>query len=75
MAQGHADERGSSEYNMGLGENRAGAVRSYLTSYGITTDRVETTSYGEERPVSFNCNSDDNCHSQNRRVEWQVLSK
>lgn len=75
LAQGHADERGSSEYNMGLGENRSRSVRNYLTSYGISSDRIDITSYGEERPVSVNCGGDDYCHGQNRRVDWQVLSK
>lgn len=74
MAEGNADERGSSEYNMGLGENRAKAVRSYLTSYGISSDRIETTSYGKERPARPGC-GDDDCHAMNRRAEWQVLSK
>ena len=75
LAQGHADERGSSEYNMGLGENRSKAVKSYLTSYGIGSDRLDVTSYGEERPVRYNCAADDDCHGQNRRVDWQVLAK
>lgn len=73
-AEGHADERGSSEYNMGLGENRSKAVKNYLTSYGITSDRIDLTSYGEERPAQPNCAADD-CHQNNRRVEWQVLAK
>jgi peptidoglycan-associated lipoprotein len=75
MAEGNADERGSSEYNMGLGENRSRAVKNYLTSYGISTDRVETTSFGEERPVRSGCGNDDGCHQLNRRAEWQVLAK
>lgn len=75
MAEGNADERGSSEYNMGLGENRARAIKSYLTSYGISSDRIEVTSYGEERPARSGCGSDDACHALNRRVEWQVLAK
>jgi peptidoglycan-associated lipoprotein len=75
MAEGNADERGSSEYNMGLGENRAKAVKNYLTSYGISSDRVETTSYGRERPANSNCGEDDACHAKNRRVEWRVLAK
>ena len=74
MAEGHTDERGSAEYNMGLGENRAKAVKNYLTSYGISSDRIETTSYGEERPAQSGCNEED-CWSKNRRVEWQVLAK
>ncbi len=75
MAQGNCDERGSSEYNMGLGENRSRAVKNYLSSYGISADRVETTSYGEERLARSGCGSDDGCHQLNRRVEWQVLAK
>ncbi len=75
MAEGNADERGSSEYNMGLGDNRARAVKNYLTSYGISADRIETTSYGEERPVRTGCGHDDACHQMNRRVDWQVLAK
>ena len=75
LAQGHADERGSSEYNMGLGENRSKSVRNYLTSYGISLDRIDVTSFGEERPASYNCGNDDYCHGQNRRVDWEVLSK
>lgn len=75
QAEGHTDERGSSEYNMGLGENRAKAVKNYIVSYGIPGDRVDVTSYGEERPVQTGCGDDDACHSKNRRVEWQVLAK
>ena len=75
LAEGHCDERGSSEYNMGLGENRAKAVKKYLVSYGITGDRVETTSYGKERPAQMNCGADDNCNEKNRRVEWKALAK
>jgi peptidoglycan-associated lipoprotein len=75
LAEGHADERGSSEYNMGLGENRSRAIKNYLNSYGISSGQSETTSYGEERPSRSNCGSDDDCHSSNRRVEWQVLAK
>jgi peptidoglycan-associated lipoprotein len=75
LAEGHCDERGSSEYNMGLGENRAKAVKKYLTSYGIDAMKVETTSYGKERLVKIGCGADDFCHEANRRVEWQVLAK
>jgi peptidoglycan-associated lipoprotein len=71
LAEGHADERGSSEYNMGLGENRAKSVLNYLSSYGISSNRIDITSYGEERTVQSGCSNDD-CHSLNRRVEWQV---
>ncbi len=74
MAEGHADERGTAQYNMGLGEDRAKAVRNYLTSYGISSTRLEVTSYGKERPANPNCDGDDYCHSQNRRVEWRILN-
>jgi len=72
--EGHCDERGTSEYNMGLGENRARAVNNWLTSYGIAQSRIEITSFGEERPAFNNCD-DESCHSRNRRVEWKILSK
>jgi peptidoglycan-associated lipoprotein len=75
LAEGHCDERGSSEYNMGLGENRAKAVKKYLTTYGIAADRLETTSYGKERPARMNCGADAACNGENRRVEWKVLAK
>ncbi|MDG5816298.1 OmpA family protein [Chitinispirillales bacterium ANBcel5] len=74
-AEGHCDERGSSQYNMGLGENRASAVKDYLVNYGISANRIDITSYGKENPVRRNCGINDDCHSQNRRVEWTVLSR
>ena len=65
--EGHADERGSREYNIGLGEQRAQAVRRVLMLQGASTDQLGTVSYGEERPAAFG--SDDNSYSLNRRVE------
>lgn len=73
LIQGHCDERGSSEYNMGLGERRAGAVRDYLLSLGILPIRIEMTSMGKEQPVVFGC-TDEACHRQNRRAEFVVLA-
>ncbi|AWT48891.1 peptidoglycan-associated lipoprotein Pal [Psychrobacter sp. YP14] len=67
LVAGHTDERGSSEYNHALGERRAQAVRSYLASKGIMDARVETISYGEDRPVA--AGSDEASYSQNRRAE------
>jgi peptidoglycan-associated lipoprotein len=64
--EGHADERGTREYNFGLGARRADAVRAYLTSRGIDPARMRTISYGKERPVAV-CN-DISCWSQNRRA-------
>src|SRR6185312_8930338 len=63
--EGHADERGTREYNLALGARRAMAVRSYLASHGIGGNRVKTVSFGKERPVAV-CD-DISCWSQNRR--------
>ena len=65
--EGHADERGTREYNMALGERRANAVANYMVINGIERYRIETVSYGEERPVAFGSNED--AWSKNRRVE------
>ena len=65
--EGHADERGSREYNIGLGEQRSQAVRRVLMLQGASSDQLGTVSYGEERPAAFG--SDDNSYSLNRRVE------
>jgi peptidoglycan-associated lipoprotein len=64
--EGHADERGTREYNIALGARRAQAVRDYLISRGIAANRMRTISYGKERPVAV-CN-DISCWSQNRRA-------
>ena len=64
--EGHADERGTREYNIALGARRAQSVRSYLASRGIDPNRMRTISYGKERPVAV-CN-DISCWSQNRRA-------
>jgi peptidoglycan-associated lipoprotein len=64
--EGHADERGTREYNIALGARRAQTVRDYLASRGIQAQRMRTISYGKERPVAV-CN-DISCWSQNRRV-------
>ncbi len=65
--EGHADERGTREYNIALGARRATAVRNYLAQNGIAATRVKTISYGKERPVAV-CN-DISCWSQNRRAQ------
>jgi len=64
--EGHADERGTREYNIALGARRAQSVRDYLVSRGIQATRMRTISYGKERPVAV-CN-DISCWSQNRRA-------
>jgi peptidoglycan-associated lipoprotein len=67
LVAGHTDERGSREYNHALGERRAQAVRNYLASQGVTDARVETISYGEDRPVA--AGTDEASHTQNRSAE------
>lgn len=64
--EGHADERGTREYNIALGARRATAVRSHLARLGINASRIRTVSYGKERPVAV-CD-DISCWSQNRRA-------
>ena len=64
--EGHADERGTREYNIALGARRAQAVREYFSARGILASRIRTISYGKERPVAV-CN-DISCWSQNRRA-------
>ena len=65
--EGHADERGSREYNMALGERRANAVRDFLVLQGVDASIIETISYGEERPAETG--SYESSWSANRRVE------
>lgn len=64
--EGHADERGTREYNIALGARRAAATRDFLGSQGIAANRIKTTSFGKERPVAV-CD-DISCWSQNRRA-------
>lgn len=64
--EGHADERGTREYNLALGARRATAVKRYLVSKGVSSGRMKSLSFGKERPVSV-CN-DISCWSQNRRA-------
>ena len=65
--EGHTDERGSREYNIGLGERRAQTVRKALMLQGVSEAQITTVSYGEERPAVEG--SDESAHAQNRRVE------
>lgn len=68
--EGHADERGSTEYNLALGSRRAESVRDFLSGFGISADRFTTTSFGEERPAVNR--SDEAAWAQNRRVEFVI---
>ena len=63
--EGHADERGTREYNRALGARRANAVKEFLVAQGVAAGRLETVSYGKERPICTESNED--CWSQNRR--------
>ncbi len=64
--EGHADEQGTREYNLALGARRANAVREYLTSLGVSADRLQTVSYGKERPAEL-CSAE-SCYAMNRRA-------
>ena len=68
--QGHADERGSNNYNLGLGERRALQTKKYLISLGVDESRLYTISYGEEKPFCFQSN--ENCWWENRRAHFTV---
>ena len=70
--EGHADERGSREYNIGLGERRSQAVRRMLLIQGASTSQISTVSFGEERPAAFGSNEE--AYAQNRRVEIKYLN-
>lgn len=70
VAEGHCDERGSKEYNLSLGENRALSVRAYLIELGIPAAHIQTRSYGEEQPV--NPGHNESAWSVNRRVEFAL---
>ncbi|MBB5711762.1 peptidoglycan-associated lipoprotein Pal [Sphingomonas xinjiangensis] len=70
--EGHADERGTREYNLGLGDRRANAAKNYLAARGISATRITTISYGKERPVALG--SDEAAWAQNRRAVTIVIS-
>lgn len=69
---GHADERGSDEYNLVLGNKRALAAKRYLESKGVAASRIEVTSFGEERPVDPAVN--ESAWAKNRRAEFEILA-
>lgn len=66
IIEGHADEQGTREYNIALGDRRANAVKGYLIANGVAGNRLQTVSYGKERPLAV-C-SDEACYAQNRRA-------
>ncbi len=70
LIEGHCDDRGSEEYNLALGDNRANAVKAELVKLGISPDRIKTTSYGKEKPF---CSQDnEQCWQQNRRGHFNA---
>ena len=70
--EGYADERGTREYNLALGARRANAVKEYLVSLGVATARIETISYGKEKPICTDSN--ETCWAQNRRGVTVITS-
>jgi peptidoglycan-associated lipoprotein len=70
--EGNCDERGTREYNLALGARRANAVKEYLVSQGVSADRVDTISYGKERPICTESN--ESCWAQNRRGVTAITS-
>ena len=71
IVEGHCDERGSREYNLALGERRAMAVRNYLQSLGLEAGRIQTKSFGKEKPVAMG--HDEESWSKNRRAEFVLF--
>ncbi|MCX9147964.1 peptidoglycan-associated lipoprotein Pal [Erythrobacter sp. WG] len=70
--EGHADERGTREYNLALGERRANAAKAYLVSLGVDSNRISVLSYGKERPVALG--SDESSWAQNRRAASVIIN-
>ena len=73
VIEGNCDERGSAEYNMSLGENRAIIIRNYLVQSGIAADRIQTRSYGAEKPAVDG--HDESAYAKNRRGEFAIFQK
>ena len=73
MIEGNCDERGTNEYNLALGERRANSAAKFLISLGISPDRIETISYGEERPLALG--HGEGAWAQNRRDDFVVIAK
>ena len=71
LIEGHCDERGSTEYNLGLGDRRANTAKEFLVSLGIAAARLQTISYGKERPFCFESNEE--CWQLNRRAHFVLL--
>jgi peptidoglycan-associated lipoprotein len=70
VIEGHCDERGSTEYNVALGDQRSDAAKDFLVSQGVAVDRIQTVSYGKERP--FCTQTDESCWQKNRRAHFKM---
>jgi peptidoglycan-associated lipoprotein len=70
IVEGHCDERGSAEYNLGLGDRRASAARDFLVQLGVPADKLKTVSFGKERPKCTDATED--CYQQNRRAHFSA---
>ena len=70
IIEGYADERGTREYNLGLGKDRAESVKQILVNNGVVADRIGVLSYGKERPICFD--SDEGCWRINRRAQFNI---
>ncbi len=73
LIEGHCDERGTVEYNIALGERRANSCKDYLAQLGIDRNRMETISYGKERPVALGHNEE--AWQKNRRAEFRIIEQ
>lgn len=71
--EGHCDDRGTNDYNLALGDRRAGAARDYIVALGVPASRVRIISYGEERPACSDAN--ESCWSQNRRAHFVITGR
>lgn len=71
--EGHTDERGGIQYNVALGERRANSAKAYLVDQGVSASRVETISYGKEKPID--AGHDDAAWSKNRRANFRITEK
>ncbi|HUI93532.1 MAG TPA: OmpA family protein [Chitinivibrionales bacterium] len=72
LSAGNCDERGSEDYNLGLGQRRAQAAKDFLVNLGVSAGRIEVVSYGKDRLAVTGC-TDESCHAKNRRDEFTVL--
>jgi peptidoglycan-associated lipoprotein len=72
VIEGHCDERGSTEYNVALGDRRSDSAKDFLLQQGVAADRIQTVSYGKERP--FCTQSSESCWQENRRAHFRMAS-